>query len=120
MIGRFVLNGLVHANKVLGEEVFVIEDWKVIGEYIYDINGGRHQAFYSPKRDVHYKNIFVRAGERVKIEQSLKYSAQEAESLWKASQLKHVQKWTASSEAYSQYHLLFSSPNPRVFAAKIA
>lgn len=41
---RFVLNGLINANQILGEEVFKLEDWRVIGEYVYDEEGGRHQG----------------------------------------------------------------------------
>ncbi len=108
------MNGLVHANELLGEQVFKLEDWKVIGEYVYDDQGGRHQAFYSPVRDVCIRDITVRAGERIQIEESLKYSSDDAEQLWKGSGLREVDRWSASSDAYSQYlllsYLLFLSP----------
>lgn len=98
---RFVLNGLQQANEILGEEVFNLDDWRVIGEYVYDGEGGRHQAFYAPVKDVYYKDIHFKAGERVQIEQSLKYSAEETAQLWRASELNEVARWSASSEAYS-------------------
>jgi uncharacterized SAM-dependent methyltransferase len=97
------LNGLVHANKILGEQAFKIDDWKVIGEYVYDGEGGRHQAFYSPIRDIRYRDIFVKAGERIQVEQSLKFSAENASELWEMSGLKEVSQWSASSEAYSEW-----------------
>lgn len=84
----------------MGEQVFNLDDWRVIGEYVYDDEGGRHQAFYSPKKDVHYKDVHFKAGERVQVEQSLKYSAEEANQLWKDSGLNEVALWSASSEAY--------------------
>ncbi|RDW69485.1 hypothetical protein BP6252_08505 [Coleophoma cylindrospora] len=102
---KFILNGLVHANKILEEDVFNIDDWKVIGEYVYDDQGGRHQAFYSPVRDVQVQGISIRAGERVQVEQSLKYSAEEATQLWSASGLMEIKRWTASNEPYN-VHLL--------------
>jgi uncharacterized SAM-dependent methyltransferase len=103
LFNRFILNGLKYANELLNENVFDIKDWKVIGEYVFDIDGGRHQAFYAPNKDVIIRGISVREGERVQVEQSLKYSAKEAEKLWEASGLKEVGKWTASKHEYSTY-----------------
>lgn len=100
---RFILNGLLQANTVLGHDVFHIDDWKVIGEYVHDVEGGRHQAFYSPVRDVELLGIKFKAGERVQVEQSLKYSPSEAQILWKNSNLEEVTKWTASHDSYSEF-----------------
>ncbi|PQE03839.1 hypothetical protein CJF30_00006539 [Rutstroemia sp. NJR-2017a BBW] len=79
---KFILNGLVHANEVLGEHVFDPQDWNVVGEYVHDEQGGRHQAFYTPNRDVTLRDIQIKAGERVQVEQSLKYSPDEIKQLW--------------------------------------
>lgn len=91
----------------MGEELFNVDDWKVIGEYVYDDEGGRHQAFYSPTKDVYYKDIHFKAGERVHVEQSLKYSSEETSQLWNASGLNEVGRWSASSEAYSMSQISF-------------
>jgi uncharacterized SAM-dependent methyltransferase len=99
---RFILNGLINANEIQGEQIFRPEDWKVIGEYVYDDQGGRHQAFYSPVRDVQIKDVQVKAGERVQVEQSLKYSPDEAKILWRQAELDEVTRWSASSDAYSE------------------
>jgi len=99
---RFILNGLVQANEVLGEEIFKLDEWKVIGEYVYDGEGGRHQAFYAPKRDVLFDDVILKAEERVQIEQSLKYSPEAATQLWSDAGLQEVRRWKASSEAYSK------------------
>ena len=96
------MNGLVHANNILGETVFNTDDWKVIGEYVHDAAGGRHQAFYSPIKDVVYKDVYIKAGERVQVEQSLKYSPEEAKELWKSSGLIEISRWAASTESYSK------------------
>jgi hypothetical protein len=74
----------------------------VIGEYAYDDEGGRHQAFYSPIRDIRFKDIHFKAGERIQVERSLKYSAVETAQLWKMSGLNEAGRWSASSEAYSK------------------
>jgi uncharacterized SAM-dependent methyltransferase len=101
-LDRFILNGLLHANDILGERIFELDDWKVIGEYVFDREGGRHQAFYSPLRDIRYRDIQFKAGERIQVEQSLKFSAEEAAQLWKISDLNEVGRWSASSGAYSK------------------
>ena len=77
---RFILNGLMHANELMGKEVFRKEDWKVIGEY--DERAGRHQAFYSPVMDVVVEETFIKAGERIRIEESYKYSLLQSNELW--------------------------------------
>jgi uncharacterized SAM-dependent methyltransferase len=100
---RFILNGLLHANEILGEQIFRPEEWKVIGEYVYDGEGGRHQAFYSPLQDVYYKDVHFKTGERIQVEQSLKYSAEEASQLWERSGLNEVGRWSALSDAYSKW-----------------
>lgn len=104
---RFILNGLENANHVLNEQTFDIDDWEVIGEYVYDSEGGRHQAFYSPKRDVTCAGVTIREGERVKVEESLKYSEEESKALWDHAGLKEVGRWSASKESYSGLQFLF-------------
>jgi uncharacterized SAM-dependent methyltransferase len=105
---RFILNGLENANKILGENVFNLDDWYVIGEYVYDIAGGRHQAFYAPKKDLVVKGVHIQEGERVQVEQSLKYSEEESEFLWKGAGLKEVKKWSASDIEYSKSYFQFA------------
>lgn len=102
IFNRFILNGLVHANEILGKQLFNLDDWKVIGEYVFDVDGGRHQAFYSPKRDFDIQDIHFRAGERIQVEQSLKYSTEQAAQLWEKSRLNEVGRWSASSDSYSK------------------
>jgi hypothetical protein len=99
---RFILNGLENANSILNDKVFHIDDWNVIGEFAHDEQGGRHQAFYAPKMDVVCCGVKIKAGERVQIEQSLKYSEQESHELWSRAGLKEVEKWTASADPYSK------------------
>ncbi|RYP58026.1 hypothetical protein DL771_011362 [Monosporascus sp. 5C6A] len=103
---QFILNGLRHANDVLGEQAFNLDDWKVIGEYVYDEEGGRHQAFCAPKRDIVVMGETIKAHERIQIEQSLKYSAEDRETLWNAAGLTEIERWTTEDGDYggpSQY-----------------
>ena len=82
---EFVRNGLVHANELLGKEAFSQTDWEVIGEY--DVAAGRHQAFYVPRKDIEVDGISFEAGEKVRIEESYKYSKIQTEQLWEAAGL---------------------------------
>lgn len=82
---EFILNGLVHANKLMGKEVFIKADWRVVGEY--DEEAGRHQAFYSPVRDVVVEGTLIGAGEKVRIEESYKYSLLQSDELWQRAGL---------------------------------
>ncbi|KAM7203815.1 C-type lectin fold [Naviculisporaceae sp. PSN 640] len=95
---KFVLNGLQHANRVLGETTFTEQDWAVIGEYVYDAEGGRHQAFYSPLRDTVVMGELVRPHDRIQVEQSLKYSQQETRALWNRAGMTEIGQWNHGDE----------------------
>ena len=77
---KFVRNGLVHANKVLGREDFKQDDWEIFGEY--DVAAGRHEAFYVSVADLQIDDVHFNAGEKVRIEESYKYSVLQTEVLW--------------------------------------
>ncbi|KAI1107028.1 C-type lectin protein [Jackrogersella minutella] len=106
---RFILNGLVHANEILGHKAFDLDDWQVLGEYVYDNEGGRHQAFYSPLRDTVVLGETIKAQERVQVEQSLKYSKAGCSNLWRSAGMIEADRWMTEDEDYG-LHLL-SKPN---------
>lgn len=64
----FTMNGLLHANRLLGYEAFDMNSWDAVG--VYDSVGERHRAFVVPKRDVVVEGVLVKQGERVRIEES--------------------------------------------------
>lgn len=70
----------------------------MIGEYVYDDEGGRHQAFYSPIRDVVVLGETIRANERIQVEQSLKYSQAAATRLWSLAGMTTEDRWTMGEE----------------------
>ena len=97
---EFIFNGLTHANKLFGREVFNLSDWKVIGRY--DENEARHEAFYSPTKDVSVDGINIKAGELVRVEESYKYSPDQAKQLWKAAGLVEYGKFGNPTGEYSK------------------
>ncbi|KAH0598911.1 hypothetical protein MHUMG1_03023 [Metarhizium humberi] len=105
---EFILNGLINANRIYGQEIFHLPDWKVIGEYVYDDEGGRHQAFLSPLQEVNVLGSIIKPNERIQIEQSLKYSKIGAENLWKHAGLREIGIWTRGDEYGNEPP--FSSP----------
>ncbi|KAK4130067.1 hypothetical protein BT67DRAFT_452686 [Trichocladium antarcticum] len=95
---EFILNGLRHANQVLGTTAFVEGEWGVVGEYLYDANGGRHQAFYSPLRETTVMGELIRPHDRIFVEQSLKYSPDGATELWKRAGMTEIHQWRCRDE----------------------
>ncbi|OTA58386.1 hypothetical protein K449DRAFT_334626 [Hypoxylon sp. EC38] len=117
---RFIMNGLVHANEILGYKAFDPDDWQVVGEYVYDNEGGRHQAFYSPLHDVVVLGETIKAQERVQVEQSLKYSKEGCSNLWRSAGMIEADRWMTEDEDYG-LHLLTKldmsfSPIPSEYA----
>ncbi|KAB2579379.1 Ergothioneine biosynthesis protein 1 [Lasiodiplodia theobromae] len=106
---EFILNGLKNANRILGSEQFKPGEWEVIGEY--DAQNGRHHAFVSPLKDVTVDGIRIRSGERLRIEESYKYSAEETRQLWETGQVAEGCKWTNKTGDYG-LHLV---SKPKVF-----
>ncbi|KAF2467704.1 uncharacterized protein BDR25DRAFT_305450 [Lindgomyces ingoldianus] len=117
----FILNGLQHANRLMEKgDVFNLDDWKVIGEY--DRIAGRHHAFVSPLRDVVIDGISIPKGEKIRIEESYKWSREEILGLWKRAGLVENSVWNNAKGDYGLH--LVSKPEfflplaPKNYAAK--
>ncbi|KAL9022796.1 MAG: hypothetical protein Q9185_000059 [Variospora sp. 1 TL-2023] len=119
---EFVLNGLLHANRLLDKDIFKLKDWKVIGEY--DEASGRHQAFYSPVRDLVIDGAYTEVGERIRVEESYKYSSVQSDELWDQAGVVQQTCFSNSSKDYlmsSDLHLLAkSTPDLPLHPAKYA
>jgi len=100
---KFTLNCLAHANDLLGYQAFTCSDWDTIGEY--DINDGAHRAFVLPKKDVVIDGVTIKQGEKIRIEESYKYSGIQADQLWRSSDVMEVAKWSNEADDYA-LHLL--------------
>lgn len=110
---EFILNGLTHANRLMGNEVFRSADWQVIGEY--NAEAGRHQAFVSPVGDVVVENVLIKAGERIRIEESYKYSLLQSTDLWHNAGLVPQARFGNRTDQYRKFMTaLFPSPNDRL------
>lgn len=99
----FTMNGLHHANTLLGKAAFNIDDWEAVGEY--DQEGERHRAFVVPKRDVEVEGVHIKKGERVRIEESYKWNAAQALQLWSAASVIESASWANHSGSYALHML---------------
>ena len=95
---QFTLNGLKHANHIMKKDVFNLDDWEAIGEY--DVDAGCHHAFVAPLKDVVIDGIPIPKGERIRIEESYKYSQEEIRKLWQVAQLTENTVYTNSRGDY--------------------
>jgi len=111
---EFILNGLSHANRILGQtNAFKPGEWEVIGQYNEEV--GCHQAFVSPLLDVVVDNISIPRGEKIRIEESYKYSASETEQLWESTGLVEGSRWTNKKGDYGKlsfFSWFFFFPSP--------
>ncbi|KAI4916840.1 hypothetical protein J4E90_003343 [Alternaria incomplexa] len=116
---KFILNGLKHANALMGEEAFDIQDWEAIGEY--DEQAGRHHAFVAPRKDTVVDGVHIKQGERVRIEESYKYSREEAKELWELAKLAENVVWANSKGDYGLHFVskpaMFFPTKPEEYAA---
>lgn len=96
----FYRNELDHANSILGFDLFKQADWDVMGEF--DAEHTRHQAFISPKKDIHSRGFSFSAGERIRIENAYKYSASQRLLLWNESGLALRASYTDKRSQYCE------------------
>lgn len=101
---EFVLNGLKHANNLLGYEAFHVQDWKVIGKYNQEHD--RHEAFVTPNKDVEVEGVKIHAGEEVRIEESWKYSWAQSEKLWDDAKVSEGARFVNDDGDYGMFDQL--------------
>ena len=95
---EFLLNGLRHANRLMGYVAFRDGDWKALGKYNKEF--GRHEAFVTPVKDVEIDGVKIRAGEELRIEESWKYSWTQSERLWLDSRVYEGARWVNEEGNY--------------------
>lgn len=96
----FILNGLTHANRLLGTKTFEVADWTVVGNF--DSSAGRHHAALVPSKDCQVLGVKIKKGEHVHVEESFKYSPEELEDLWTFAGLASSVAWKNGTLDYSK------------------
>ncbi|KAJ7464785.1 hypothetical protein B0H11DRAFT_2051390 [Mycena galericulata] len=107
---KFIMNGLKGAGKALGNEsLFDEENWEYVNNY--DVADRRHEAYFKAKRPHTVvvpstkENISFVLDEKVKIEESFKFSEVDAHILFTEGGLRPIQRWTDSTARYSLWLL---------------
>lgn len=102
---RFILNGLKHANRLLKTRAFDLRKWRVIDE----VDEWGHYAFVSPTEDVLIEGVLIKRDERVRIEESFKFSGQQVLDILQHARLAVGARWANASGTYSKSRILNSS-----------
>ena len=97
---KFTLNGLKHANTLLGKAEFDLDMWQAAGRY--DDERRCHQAFVTPKNDTTVLGTSIKAGEMIRIEESYKYSDFDISLLWEQAGVKQSNHWTNERGDYGK------------------
>ena len=97
---EFYANGLLNANRILGNSVFNLENWQILGEY--NQIEGCHQAFIFPREDTEIGEVIVKKGEKVLLEEAYKYDSNEIIRLWKSSGATETFQWWNGSRSYGK------------------
>jgi L-histidine Nalpha-methyltransferase / hercynylcysteine S-oxide synthase len=112
---QFYRNGLEHANRLLGSQIFNQADWAVEGSYVAASN--KHHAAYVALVDIITDSFRVKAGDKVHFEDSHKYTKKNSDKLWTSAGL--ISQMAFANSA-GDYHLHLLSPSKYAFPAKAA
>ncbi|KAL8641165.1 MAG: hypothetical protein Q9226_008667 [Calogaya cf. arnoldii] len=104
---QFVMNGLDHANKIIGSEQFCNTDWNFQGRYCRS-----DRVFYSSvaaqrKLDLNFNGVhaMIEAGEEILLIRSAKWSAEDFAGICKTANTRVSNSWS-NSHGYGQYGAL--------------
>lgn len=115
---EFELNALLHANKILGGDVFSKKDWEYVG--LWNSEEGRHEAYLQALQDLVIDKgrfgsrgeIIIQKGEKVRIERSYKLDLQEVLEVWEGAGLVEGSKWGCMSGDYCANSIIHIAPSP--------
>ena len=100
----FILNGLQHANAVIGGTVFQNNDWDYEGSY--DDQRHIHQDCYVAKEDVKFsiagQDIRIRKNERVRATMSAKWTEEEVNTVCRKGGFEIVERWKDEEGSYGE------------------
>ncbi|KAJ6133484.1 histidine-specific methyltransferase [Penicillium samsonianum] len=101
---RFMQNGLIHANALLGDEVFDCADWDFEG--IWDSVSAMHNSYHVAKRDltiqVDGQTVSIAKGEKLHGITSGKWDSEIVGLLCKAAGVTVERHWTRSVDNFAE------------------
>lgn len=103
---EFIMNGLVHANRILENCIFNVDDWEYVNRYMPAT--GYHEAFVRNKKQVLLDDVVLQPNTLFKIEQSLKYNEEQISSVLKDAGLCLSSRFDSSNG--KKYSVLVARP----------
>ncbi|KAF2162927.1 hypothetical protein M409DRAFT_26780 [Zasmidium cellare ATCC 36951] len=94
---------LVNANDQLGIKAFEPSEWIMTAEW--DPVSRPYANFLVPKKDVTLKDVKLKAGEKILVARSYKYSDEDTKEMLRNSKLKELQRYTDEDGHYGVYVL---------------
>jgi EasF-like predicted methyltransferase len=108
---KFVMNGLTHANHLLGSEVFGPSDWGFAARW--NASTMMHESFYAAKRDITLKiagkTFHCRKGELVKAIISGKWPLRQVSATCKKAGVQVLDSWLNEEQSYGTLKLAMIS-----------
>jgi EasF-like predicted methyltransferase len=101
---NFILNGLLHANKLLGTEAFHIEDWDVMGRWNGEV--WMHESSYVARKDLTVnlgdEEFHFRKGDKMMSIRSGKWPKKKVLEICRNASGRVAEHWTNSNESYGK------------------
>ncbi|KZO97067.1 hypothetical protein CALVIDRAFT_536531 [Calocera viscosa TUFC12733] len=121
---EFIMNGLVNAASEMGEPRFEPSHWEYVGKY--DVEEGRHEAFYRSREDMQIVippasadeeelSVDIERGEDINIEYSYKYSRSDVATLFSGANLRVIDAYPSpnlNSETGEPLYTLYLLERP--------
>ncbi|GFG14360.1 phenol 2-monooxygenase [Aspergillus lentulus] len=101
---RFIKNGLVRANELMGHDAFDLDQWDVKG--FWDAENGSHNQYYFPRSNVNLAGNMIPSGRKLLAVKSHKYDAEDRDTLCRKAGLQVEDCWASDTD----YNLLFLKP----------
>ncbi|KAK4502320.1 hypothetical protein PRZ48_005745 [Zasmidium cellare] len=89
---------LINANDQLGSKAFEPSEWSMKGEW--DAASKSYANYLVPQKDVTLKDVKLKAGEKILVARSYKYSDEDTEEMLRNSNLKELQRYNANDGRY--------------------
>jgi EasF-like predicted methyltransferase len=101
---KFVLNGLYHANRVLGADHFKIRDWGFASQW--NPNSWMYESFVVAEKDliltIDGEEIYIKRGERIRAIGSGKWPNAKIDSICRGANVQIFDCWLNNNASYGK------------------
>jgi EasF-like predicted methyltransferase len=101
---KFILNGLLHANQLLGTKAFDIDDWEIVGRWNAEV--WMHESFYVARKDLAVnlgdEKFCFRKGDRMMSIRSGKWPKKKVVEICGNAGGRVAENWMNSNKSYGE------------------